>query len=359
MSDKDAYEVLMEGLGFPGSKYLRAIFEESMTPDQAEMAAALPATPEEVAEKTGFDIGRVKETLDELFFKGLIFPRGDFRNRTYYRFGRSWGELQDSLLATLELDIERDQRLCELVYDFNVNETWPRNLKRLEAQTDRPRLRIVPAYNAIKGLPGVLPYENFPEMLKAQERIGTVPCPCRLKFASVGDPCITHDDEQEHPACIQLNRGADYVVARGSGRELGKEEALELSDHIEEAGLLHIWPNSSVMIGPTSSCQCCVDCCSAPIVMREAGMTFDKNWEKSRYQAYVIPDDCTGCQACVDRCLFDAIDMVRPEGSKKYKAIVDMEKCFGCGNCVLSCEYDAIKMKVVRPPEHIPAPVAR
>ena len=78
-------------------------------------------------------------------------------------------------------------------------------------------------------------------------------------------------------------------------------------------------------------------------------------WEKSRYEAYVIPDDCDGCQVCVDRCLFDAIEMERAEGSKKYKAVVDAEKCFGCGVCVIGCEPDALKMKLVRPPEHIPA----
>jgi ferredoxin len=48
--------------------------------------------------------------------------------------------------------------------------------------------------------------------------------------------------------------------------------------------------------------------------------------------------------------------MVKPEGSKKYKAAIIAEKCFGCGSCVVGCEQGALKMKVVRPPEHIPSP---
>jgi NAD-dependent dihydropyrimidine dehydrogenase PreA subunit len=78
-------------------------------------------------------------------------------------------------------------------------------------------------------------------------------------------------------------------------------------------------------------------------------------WEKSRYQAYVNEADCSGCQICVDRCLFDAIEMEKPLGSKKYKAVVYPEKCFGCGVCVIKCKPRALRMKAVRPPEFIPA----
>ena len=53
-------------------------------------------------------------------------------------------------------------------------------------------------------------------------------------------------------------------------------------------------------------------------------------------------------------CLFDAIEMVKPEGSKKFKAVVDAEQCWGCGVCVLGCDQAALKMKTVRPAEHIP-----
>lgn len=58
----------------------------------------------------------------------------------------------------------------------------------------------------------------------------------------------------------------------------------------------------------------------------------------------------------MERCLFDAVEMVKIEGSKKYKASIITDKCFGCGSCVVGCEQGALKMKVVRPPEHIPAP---
>jgi NAD-dependent dihydropyrimidine dehydrogenase PreA subunit len=64
---------------------------------------------------------------------------------------------------------------------------------------------------------------------------------------------------------------------------------------------------------------------------------------------------CDGCQTCIDRCQYNAIEMVKVPGSKRLKAFVDPELCFGCGVCVLKCDTGAMTMSMVRPPEHIPA----
>ena len=41
----EAYNDLIERLGYPGSDRLRLVLKEMITPDQALMAAALPGTP--------------------------------------------------------------------------------------------------------------------------------------------------------------------------------------------------------------------------------------------------------------------------------------------------------------------------
>jgi len=87
------------------------------------------------------------------------------------------------------------------------------------------------------------------------------------------------------------------------------------------------------------------------------GAPLDKRWQKSRFIAVVDEEACIGCQVCVDRCQFDAIQMVKPESakkSKKLKASIDPDACFGCGVCVLGCDKaEALSMKMVRPPDHI------
>ena len=125
-------------------------------------------------------------------------------------------------------------------------------------------------------------------------------------------------------------------------------------DEIEQDGLVHQWRNDRALSGYTVLCNCCVDCCMIwhPVNTHQADI--GKVWEKSRFQAESDHELCSGCQTCVERCMFDAIEMTRVAGSKKLKAQVDPEKCFGCGVCVLKCEPLALKMKTVRPPEHIP-----
>lgn len=356
MSVSDVYAGLLEQLGFAGSARLRTVLAYLMTPDEARMVAALPGSPQEVADTTGMDINRVTDTLDALFYKGVVFPRGDFRRRVYYRFARSVVQLHDSTTGTREVDPKRDTEFCQMWQDFTWAEMCP-YLAEGMGKASRPGTRIIPAHASIKDLPGVLPYENFQEMLKAQEYIAAVPCPCRYCAEGAGDHCDTHDEATDW-ACLQFGRGADYSISRGAGRELSIEEVLRLGDAVEQSGLLHTWENTSAIAGIKWSCQCCRDCCILAISVDKAGLPISKTWEKSRYQAFVNQEDCDGCQVCVDRCLFDAIDMVRPGGSKKYKAVVDPEKCFGCGVCVVGCDQAALKMKAVRPPEHIPAPAA-
>ncbi len=357
MSAQDAFESLAGAVGFPGSARLRRVLENLMTPRQAQMAAALPGTVPEVAEKTGFPEDEVHSTLDDLFFKGVVFPRGDFVTREYFRFARNIVQLHDASMATQDRDVEKDRSFYKLWFDFAMNEMYPRTADALQ-KLETPLTRVVPAYKAIKDLPGILPSENFPEMLKAQELIAVVPCSCRYCTTSVGEHC-ERTSEEERWNCIQFGRGAEYAIKRRSGRQLTIEGALELCEKIEEEGLVHQWPNFASMTGVNVSCQCCRDCCMNYVPMEQAGMPIGKAWQKSRYQAYMADlDACDGCQDCIDRCPFDAMTIDKVEGSRRLKAVITEDDCFGCGSCVVVCEPGALKMKVVRPPEFIPGAVA-
>ncbi len=128
---------------------------------------------------------------------------------------------------------------------------------------------------------------------------------------------------------------------------------MKLVDEIEEDGLVHNWRNDRAM-SMTVFCSCCIDCCMIWHPMDTRQGDIGKYWAKSRFQAQVDEELCSGCQTCIDRCMFGAIEMEKVPGSKKLKAVVDPEKCFGCGVCVLKCKKAVLSMKIVRPPEHIP-----
>ncbi len=362
----DDYTTLAGRLGYAESKRFRALLENLMTPDQAKMAAALPGSPADVADKTGFDETVIKENLEKLFFKGVVIPKGDFENRMFYRFPRSVGQFHDATQATKARDVEDkdDIEFYSLWHDF-VMEEWYPDMGKVFTENARPHQRIVPAHPALEGLDGVLPHEDMRELLKAQETIAVVPCACRFRTAAVEEPCA-HFDEVNIWSCLQFGRGAQYVLARNTGKRLSTDEALELLDKVVEDGLLHMWRNNDAMTGVNTSCQCCRDCCMSYVPMDIVGESIGNVWEKSRYEAFIVQDKCDGCQDCVERCEFDAIDMIKPEAvgkakrSKKLKAAIDPEKCWGCGVCVIACdEASAIGFKVVRDADHIPVAKAR
>ncbi len=359
MNTDESYTHLMDQLGYPTSDRLRAIMENLMTPQQAQIAAALPGTAADVAEKTGFDEKEIGQELETLFLLGAAFPRGDYAKREYFRFARHMGQFHDCTQATSARDVDKDKEFYRLWHDFVMNEWYPDRGEQMK-QSPRPGSRIVAAWSSIKDLPGVLPEDSFPEILKAQERAAVVPCSCRFRTTSVDEHC-EHVSEEERWNCIQFGRSADYVEARDSGKLLTTDELLALNDEVEAEGLLHIWPNHATMGGVGTSCQCCRDCCMTYVPIDMVGTTIDKVWEKSRFQAEVAETDCSGCQDCVDRCQFDAIEMVKPEPvagkkSKKLKARVTEDNCWGCGVCVAACDEEdhALHMKEVRPPEFIP-----
>ena len=347
MAEKDAYSKLMERHGYPNSERYRRIMEYLMTPQQARIAEELPAPLEKLAPKLQLPVRTIESELDQLYIKGVVFPR-NFQTREGYRFARSVGQFHDATQSSIKTDPLRERSLFELWEDFCHAEWYPDTAAEM-ARRQIPNLRVVPAYQAIKDIPGILPCEDIREILKAAPLIAVCVCSCRQREGAMGHPCNRSGAEN----CIQLARGAEYVINRGSGRRLSYEEALAMMDADEEDGLVHQWVNSTAKVINTM-CSCCRDCCIMRVPLDEHGVHVGKVWAKSRFEARVDWDLCNGCQDCVERCLFDAIEMVKPEDSKKYKAMVDAEKCWGCGVCVLGCAAGALSMALVRPPEHIP-----
>ena len=357
MTPTDDYDVLAEWLGFPDSDRLRSILQMLMTPSQAKLAAALPGSVAEIAAKTGVSEGEVRGTLDRLYYRGVIFPKGDVDRRDYYRFSRHLIQLHDATLSSPCLDPQKDHEYFRLWHEFSLEEGYPRLAGFFKAATARVS-RIVPYFGAIKDLPDVLPAEDFHQILRAQDLIAVVPCACRTRTSVVGEPCrFTVEAQKWH--CLQFGRGAAYALSRGTGRKLTSEQAIEISDDLEEDGLVHRWANNANMTGVNTSCQCCRDCCEEYVAMDQAGIPVSVWWEKSRYEAYVSNvDACNGCRDCLDICQFDAVQMSAAPGNEEAKAVVDPEKCFGCGACAVRCRLGVIKMKAVRPPEFIPGVAA-
>ena len=65
-----------------------------MTPEQAWMILELPATPEEIAERSGIGVQTVNDYLDDLYRRGVIIP-----SRLGFQFVGSIGQFHDAVLT--------------------------------------------------------------------------------------------------------------------------------------------------------------------------------------------------------------------------------------------------------------------
>lgn len=347
MATAEVYNELADKMRASQSR-IPEILSKLATPEECQMMLALPASPKELAEKFQMDEDAARRKLDEFVTKGMVFAfvkEGQLR----YFFARSVGQISDSISAAVFN--HPDWPIRE-----EVLELWERNredgVKRAKEFAGKAmppakpgtRFRVIPLRAAVKDNTGMLAYEDTEAILRNAPAIAVVNCPCRMYQVEHG----LNDKPLE--VCMQLTAGsAKYAEDQGIGRTLTMEEGLAILRITEEAGLV-----PSVFGGEKLGfiCHCDGQGCSSLRVGAETGLF---GYEKSRYQSTVDPSLCNGCQTCVERCIFGAIEMVKVADSRKLKAVVDLEKCYGCGACVITCPVEgAITLKLGRPKEHIP-----
>jgi NAD-dependent dihydropyrimidine dehydrogenase PreA subunit len=184
-------------------------------------------------------------------------------------------------------------------------------------------------------------------MIKRAREITVNACACRKNRESCDTPLWTCMHLDWLPAGSPREQG----MGGGSLREtLSQEKALAVSDEAEESGQVHIPLNTAQA---ETVCNCCPCCCSVlnPVLFYKKAHTL---LEPSRFRAVIDREKCGGCQTCVERCYFDAVEMRKTAGSKKMKAYIVNENCMGCGLCIFKCPEQAMHLELVRPPEHIP-----
>ncbi len=330
MVDQNPYQELAKLLGGQGSKILPQILERIADEKEIKilLAAFPPATVSELSDKTGIPKDIIQVMGEDLFLKGLIFFSKKEGESRYYRV-KSIPQFHDSSIlwkgATKEFH--------NLWKQYMENE-WKEFGKVIEAVLSKPAVRVIPVGATIEMKAAVLAFEDVREIISQARNLAVTPCTCRIIDGKCGKPV---------EVCIQVNRAADYAIQRGTGRAISKGEAISILHLAEKEGLVHIADNRQKV--DHVICNCCQDCC-----MNWRLPNPHKLVDPSRFQAMVNAEECIGCQACLERCMFGAIRM---EGDEP-KARVFAERCVGCGVCTIGCPTEAITMKEVRPPDVIP-----
>lgn len=330
MMDKILCRQLAEAVGAGESPLIQKIFEALVKDDEAKalLAAAPPATTEEIAQKTGIPPGTIKTMMESLFKKGLIFKSKKGEQMKYYRV-KSIPQMHDSTVLTPGISRE----VLDLWKEYMEKE-WREYGRKIVDFLPGPFVRVIPVNESIKPESRILAYEDVAKIIENAKTLSVTRCSCRVIDGACGKPL---------EVCIQVDRAAEYNLERGTGRALSKSEATEIVKMSEKEGLVHVVDNRQV-VGHVI-CNCCKDCC-----LNWTLMAGPKKWvSPSRFEAIADPDLCTGCETCLERCFFDAIAV------KDNLAVVDPGKCMGCGVCAGSCPTEALWLKEVRAADFVPA----
>ena len=345
--DQDIYGKLMRhlgnvGVGYPQIDDFLEVLRKTITIEEAEIALGLPTRlppfevedVDSIAEKVGKNSKKVENILERLAQKGFLYKQKTDSGKTGYAFIQLgfgmpqifyWkGEITDKTKEIAPVLAKYLQKGGDVV-----------------SGTENVRLfRYIPVNKALgNALQAVYSYDMMEEVIKKAKKIAVVHCPCRETARLITESKCTHTLEN----CIKFNKMADFVLEKGYGREITKEEALNIIKDTEEEGLIHFVDNCQDEV--QHNCNCCSCCCwnVSPIKNR----LVPRDYIMATYYLRTTDKElCSGCGQCVKDCPLEIIEMA------ENLPIIDESICIGCGVCLLHCPTDAAKLK--RKDENVP-----
>jgi Na+-translocating ferredoxin:NAD+ oxidoreductase subunit B len=324
MSD-DVYTRLARHLdnlpsGFPATESgveLR-ILKRLFTAEEAEIAMGLGMmleTPDAIARRLGKDEASLAPVLYDMSKKGLI-ARSTKSDKSLYMAAQFVIGIWEYHVNDLDVDLIRD-----------VNEYIPHLMKEM-AKNKTQQLRVVPISRSVSAEMRVMAYEEAENIIKSQSKIRVAPCICRKEHEMVGHGC-----GRLLESCLVFGGAAYFYEGNDIGRDITREEALEILDKAIESGLV-VQPGNSQK--PSNICLCCGCCCQ--ILKNLKRMDRPAAHVNSSYYAVVDQEACIACGVCEERCQMDAVIL------EDDAARIDLDRCIGCGLCVPTCDVKAVSL---------------
>ncbi|NPV59335.1 MAG: 4Fe-4S binding protein [Actinobacteria bacterium] len=323
---EDIYERLRELLdrhptGCVPAPEIIEILKIFFSEEEARVALGLgfrPFSVEDVARRAGVDAETARRCLDSLADKGVVFVREKDGKRGYALLPVMPGIFEFPYMKGMGEEMR--EKLTPL---------WRSYLPKLGTRfggTETRFSRIIPIQEEVESEPGVLPYQKVYDMIDRAKVVGIATCACRDMERNCDAP---------REACMLFDETCTYLVERGFGRYLSKEEMKEKLREFDRAGLVHQINNVQERL--TFVCNCCTCCCGLLRMSLEWGNP--PVFTSSGFAPVVDEDLCNGCGVCAEeRCPARAIRV------EEEKAAVDIEKCIGCGLCVTGCPNDALRL---------------
>jgi Pyruvate/2-oxoacid:ferredoxin oxidoreductase delta subunit len=332
---QEVYRELLEVMKKRGGAYAGmdipeffSMVEELFTPQEAEVNNAMPKgffTAKALAATMGRDEKEIEAVLEAMADKGLCLAVSMDQSRVYQAARFMVGILEFQFMPGKTTG--RDKKIAQLIYAYK---------KAFDQKTDRsvmsfPTTRVITVDALVKVDNQVHTYDQVKTFIDQSDPIAVTTCYCRHAAFLRGEDIHGMPND----VCMQFGPWAQYAIERLGARKLSKQEAMEVLNRAEEAGLIHMSQNMTE--GISFLCNCdrwhCVSVQNA-LAKAKPGHFFNSGFEP-RFD----PDLCAACQACIDRCPAEALVM-REEGHP----LVNLDRCFGCAVCATGCPSQAISM---------------
>ncbi len=340
MIPPDVYEKLARhlstlGMGYPLTETLIDILKENFSPVEAEVALALPTSViplqpvlvEEMIDRSDLPKETLQGLLEDLSKKGLVFCGKTATGEKGYALQQMGFSFPQTFFWRGE-DTHHSRNMAALIAKY-----FNRKVTREAYGSETDAYRYVPVSGTVEAsIQAVYPHHTMDSVLKDVADFAVCHCSCRMIARLRGRPC-------DHPTevCIKFDEMAGYVIDRNLGRQISREEALDLIKQSEAVGLVHFVDNTKGKI--KHNCNCCgCACWNVGAIKRRK---IPRDILMAVYFVRETDDDaCTGCGECADICPVDALVMTDDLPR------IDTQWCIGCGVCVSRCPTGAARLKI-------------
>ncbi|MBD3228301.1 MAG: hypothetical protein GF329_08930 [Candidatus Lokiarchaeota archaeon] len=185
----------------------------------------------------------------------------------------------------------------------------------------------------------ILIFEDILKYIEEASSITVVNCACRTTSALIGDKC-----DKPLDVCMALNFASESLNAYGLGKNLTKEEAIELLKKAEDHGLVHTVINSTDLNSQMFICNCCT--CHCGVLGGLTKFNNPNSFARSNFRPQIDVDECKMCGKCIEICPMEALWHHWPHNKDLRDDFIAIKenRCIGCGLCAHHCPTDAIKM---------------
>ena len=332
---EDAYRKLCETMARRGGRYpgldlpeFYELAEVLFTKEEARVSNAMPRgfnPASAIAAEMGRPEQEVTTILEAMADKGLC-SAGEFGGTVFYG-GLPFvpGIFEMQFLRGTSTD--RDRRLAKLIHAYKkaFDETQG------PPEITFPGERVIPVNRVIREGNTIHTYDQVAAYIEKYEPLAVGTCYCRhqARLIDERDHCGKPDD-----VCMQFGMGARFVIERGLGRQVSKEEAFDILKRAEDAGLVHATVNRQEI---DFLCNCCT--CHCMILKTALAQPRPGEALNSGFMPVWDPALCTACETCIDRCPASALSM----GAEDLPQ-VNPDRCIGCGVCATGCPESAIAL---------------